>query len=101
MDRGFPGVVVLAQFATRDHADDGLTQYSLMASDDGIGGRSSAVCGSQFELLGGQCIKRDPLHDFHYVRSSFMKPHRREFPARSVMACISDFDTWTIRRPNG
>ena len=59
--RGLSGVVVLAQLGACDHADHGLAQHPFMTADDGVGGRPPAVGGSQFELLSGQSVERDPL----------------------------------------
>jgi hypothetical protein len=52
---------VLAQLGACDHADHGLAQHPFMTADDGVGGRPPAVGGSQFELLSGQSVERDPL----------------------------------------
>ena len=41
--RGLSGVVVLAQLAAFDHADDGLAQHPFMTADDGVGGRPPPV----------------------------------------------------------
>ena len=38
-----------------------------MTADYRVGGNSPAVCGSQFELLGGQRVERKSLHGNQYV----------------------------------
>lgn len=67
--RGLPGVAVFPQFGAFEHADHRLAQHPFMTADDGVGGGSPAVGGSQFELLTGQSVERDPLHGSQYACS--------------------------------
>lgn len=83
-----PGVVVFVQLGASDHGDECLAQHPFMTADDGVGGTPATVGSSQFELLSGQRVQRDPLHDSQRKRLSD-RANRAIVNGRDLSTCLA------------